>query len=499
MAPVAEEEEAAPASAEPDAATPASADAAAAAPGDQGVKVETEDTVNQAHDDDELPDFGDGEEPAAAVLPPKTEAPSRAMPDYADLDDDDCAAVGSFPATAKKEEPEADARPDAMVLTGVQRLTRGHLVEIFNSKSLPVFDRLEWIADDKVVCIFPDREAASKALGGALAGFETADDRPGPGLWRAVRGMIDFKEATVADVPANNFKRQHRAGRQVRDFRFWEAAKDIDAEIFEKLDSKGIKRPAPSGEDAIAAAVFTSQLEAPKKKRRKAAAAAQSEAEVPDLLLQMAQKDKQLMALKAPKEEPTDDAEPTAELSVRDAVPDISDMPQESWEDSWFSKPSDAGDEDAWGRHAQEPGAEEEREEGKRGLKPDKPAGEGDGAANGRDRDKDRSDQGANEQWRHDRFGRNEWDEWSRGIGAGGNNEASSRKRDRDSDRDRGDASRSSPPKFKELDDEEKRKRQRRMERFSRTAAATDEAAAPAAEAAAPADEAPAEAGATDV
>ena len=69
------------------------------------------------------------------------------------------------------------------------------------------------------------RQAAKSALDAAIDGFEQGRDKPGPGLWRAIRGMMDFRQATVLDVPSANFKKQHRAGRQVRDYRFWEAAK----------------------------------------------------------------------------------------------------------------------------------------------------------------------------------------------------------------------------------------------------------------------------------
>jgi len=279
--------------------------------------AEEADDANKAAEvtDDELPDFGDAEDaaPAAASTAPKAEVvvPQRAMPDYADLvDDDDDAPAHSAPGVAKKEEVEeskAAVRPDAVLMVGVQRLTRTHLAEIFASKNLPCFQRLEWIADEKVICVFENNEAAATALRGALDGFDQSDDRPGPGLWRAVRGMIDFRQATLDDMAPVNFKRQHRGGRQVRDYRFWEAAKDIDKTIMENLDAQGVKRDAPTGEDAIAAAVWGDQLEAPpKKKRRKAAPQGENDgaAEAPDILQQMAQKDKEILALK--QEEPAE-------------------------------------------------------------------------------------------------------------------------------------------------------------------------------------------------
>eukprot|EP00439_Symbiodinium_sp_Y106_P063617 s604_g9.t2 len=183
-------------------------------------------------------------------------------------------------------------------MPGVQRLTRTHIAEVLESKKLPRFDRVDWISDEKVVCVFKDAQAATIALAGCLRGFEEGSDRPGPGLWRAVRGMLDFRQAAATDIPGPNFKKWHRAGRQVRDYRFWEAAKDIDRNILDTLEQKGTKRDAPTGEDAIAAAVYANELgEAPRKKRRKNKGPLEEE-EAPDLLQQMAQKDRELMALK---------------------------------------------------------------------------------------------------------------------------------------------------------------------------------------------------------
>ncbi|CAE7692455.1 unnamed protein product [Symbiodinium sp. CCMP2592] len=110
--------------------------------------------------------------------------------------------------------------------------------------------------------------------------------------------MLDFRQAAATDIPGPNFKKWHRAGRQVRDYRFWEAAKEIDGNILDSLEQKGTKRDAPTGEDAIAAAVYANELgEAPRKKRRKNKGPVEEE-EAPDLLQQMAQKDRELMALK---------------------------------------------------------------------------------------------------------------------------------------------------------------------------------------------------------
>ncbi|OLP91173.1 hypothetical protein AK812_SmicGene27158 [Symbiodinium microadriaticum] len=115
---------------------------------------------------------------------------------------------------------------------GVQRLTRTHIAEVFESKKLPRFDRVDWISDEKVVCVFKD--------------------------------------------------------------------------------AQGTKRDAPTGEDAIAAAVYAEELgEAPRKKRRKNKGPVEEE-EAPDLLQQMAQKDRELMALKEevqPEDTPMEGAE----------------------------------------------------------------------------------------------------------------------------------------------------------------------------------------------
>jgi len=447
------------------------------APPEKSVAVKTEEAEAEEADDanktvDDLPDFGSDDEDAEGGT--KVEV-LRQMPDYGDLIDDDAGGPVAAPMMKKEEQEEsqAEARPEAIVVTGVQRLTRTHLAEIFASKKLPNFQRLEWIADDQVVCVFEKPEVARKALDGALGGFDSAEERPGPGLWRASRGMLDFKAATVAHVPGNDFKKRHRGGRQVRDFRFWEAAKDIDKDIMDNLEAEGsLKRPLPSGEDAIAAAVPGAKLEAqpPRKKRRKAVPDVEEEA--PDLLQQMASQDKQLMALKEEEEDKEKDKEPTAELEVKNALPDVSDaIAQEKWEDSWFSKPAEGG-EDAWGRHAKE---KHDDSNTRRDDRPD------------RDRRRGRDDRGRDTEprdWRHDKFQDRNWPPSDRGRDAlPREREDRERRRSRSrgaqryADRSGGTRDRGEPA-WAQVDDDEKNRRQKRMSRFNRTApaAATDTA-----------------------
>ncbi|CAJ1411297.1 unnamed protein product [Effrenium voratum] len=407
------------------------------------VKTEIEDAAdaNKTQDaDEELPDFGGDEE---------TKAEGQEA---------EHGVAGLQPEA--KEEPDERAkgepRPDAILVSGVQRLTRKHLAEVFASKRLPNFQRVEWIADDKCMCIFADAQATSKSLSSCLEGFE-AGAHPGPGLWRASRGMIEFRQATVLDVPSANFKRQHRAGRQVRDYRFWEAAKDIDKGILDSLEQQGTKRPAPSGEDAIAAAVPADQLEAPRKRRKVQV----EEEEVPDILQQMAQKDKEIMALKEEVQEPAASGEAEAVAAVSDVVP------QEKWEDSWFAQQAKTAGRrtEAWGRHAQADDLQP-REDFDRRKEP----GE-------RRRDVRRGDR----DWRHDQF----HEMLDRGPGWGHDDrrdEGRARKR-RGEAHHRGTEPATGQPgpasgSVWEADENERRKRQKRMDRFSKAApaAATDTA-----------------------
>mmetsp|Transcript_34835 Transcript_34835/g.75195 ORF Transcript_34835/g.75195 Transcript_34835/m.75195 type:complete len:472 (-) Transcript_34835:33-1448(-) len=432
-------------------------------------------------DVEDQPDFGGEEEPQAepqADPQAKTEAGG----------DVEMKVAGVAKKEELDEKAKGEPRADALHLSGVNRLTRTHLAEVFASKRLPAFQRVEWIADDKCVVVFANKQAAAESLNAALDGFEEGRDKPGPGLWRAIRGYMDFRQATVLDVPSANFKKQHRAGRQVRDYRFWEAAKDIDKSIMEGLEQKGIKRDAPSGEDAIAAAVYANQLgEAPRKKRRKMPAGEgdldEPEPEAPELLEQMAQKDKELLGLKAEVEE---SPAPVAETGENEAVAAVCEVvAQEKWEDSWFAQQAkNAGrrtGEEAWGRHAQADDLEPREDAGPTGSRRDV-------------RDAPRR-RGRDQDWRHDQFQDMDRPRVSRAWGhddrAGAPSEVpgpAPRKRGRgdgnpadDWGTNRGgNARRDAPqkPLVWEADDEEKRKRVKRMDRFSKAApaAATDTA-----------------------
>eukprot|EP00928_Gymnodinium_smaydae_P007460 TRINITY_DN12680_c0_g1_i1.p1 TRINITY_DN12680_c0_g1~~TRINITY_DN12680_c0_g1_i1.p1 ORF type:complete len:387 (-),score=95.38 TRINITY_DN12680_c0_g1_i1:83-1243(-) len=237
-------------------------------------------------------DYGEEDEVKGSVNA-KPE-PQRVLPDYGDLIDDD--------VPVSKEEVKDDnlsvsevapgkRRPEALHVSGVQRLTRTHLEEVLDSKRLPRFDRLEWISDEIVLLVFAGPEDAAKALAGARSGFgETmsSDEAPGPGLWRAQRGYLDFRFATDEDRPGLGWRRQHRAGKQVREFRFWEAIKDLDASILGAEDRGG-------GEHLIS--------EPPRKRRRgdeserglQAESVEADDDDGPDLLQMMAQEDRRML------------------------------------------------------------------------------------------------------------------------------------------------------------------------------------------------------------
>merc|ERR1712176_79633 len=175
-----------------------------------------------------------------------------------------------------------------------------HLTEIFVSKRLPDFSSCDWLSDENVLCIFNNPQDAKKALTGCLKGFDDAETKddvpPGPGLWRAQRSMLEFREATVDDKADPMNKRQHRAGRQVREFRFWGAITEQSKTILAGQEYETIlKRLAPSGEDAMAAAEFDDFDDVPPAKKRRVGMANASEEEGIDLLEEMASLDKKIL------------------------------------------------------------------------------------------------------------------------------------------------------------------------------------------------------------
>lgn len=261
-----------------------------------------------AAEGDDAADFG--EEAAAQETtskPAPAAPPQRAMPDYGDIvDGDDAPEAKPEKVAVKDEEVDAAAsapkRPDAILIRGVQRLNRGHFTEMFEAKNLPELVRIDWVSDAEAVVLFDSEEDAGTVLKSALEGFRDVDvdEAPGPGLWRAQRGMLDFRMATIADKPEFGFKKLHRAGRQVKDFRMWSALTDIDKQILNKEDEikEQYKRPAPGHDDL-------DDESQPKKKRRKT-----GDDDAFDLLERMAQSDKQALV----KQEETGDLDELPEL-----------------------------------------------------------------------------------------------------------------------------------------------------------------------------------------
>jgi len=221
--------------------------------------------------------------------------PSRAMPDYTDLVDDDVAEACSARQPKEEEAPSGQVRKEAILVSGVARLTRTHLAEVFESKRLPEVQSVEWIADDRATCVFASAKDAADAFTGCQEGFaDTSADhaRPGPGLWRAQRFMLEFRMATQDDRPASDFKKQHRAGKFVREYRFWESVKDADKRTLGDLD---VEMAAPSGEDGLAAAVWDDDRQRRKRLRGGGAADEDDDDQGVDLLSAMAQQDKSIL------------------------------------------------------------------------------------------------------------------------------------------------------------------------------------------------------------
>jgi len=303
-----------------------------------------------AEPEEEAADFGGDEEAKPEG------APTRAMPDYGDLvDDDELAVVQGGIKETKEEQGEkgegAPPRKDAIYVAGVQRLTRNHLAEVFESKDLPVFKWVEWISDNAVLCGFEKVADVAIALRGCEAGFHdvVADDRPGPGLWRAQRFMLDFRQATQADRPAADWKKMHRGGKQVREYRFWEAMKDSDQWILGDGDgAQGMKRALPSGEDAIAAADFDDDSQ--RRKRLRTGGRPEAEDEDIDLLNRMAAQDRVTLTKEEKGESaslPTTNDGPLVNVKAED---EDSRQSRKKADDNWWG--ADGGDwwgTDSWG------------------------------------------------------------------------------------------------------------------------------------------------------
>mmetsp|Transcript_12071 Transcript_12071/g.22110 ORF Transcript_12071/g.22110 Transcript_12071/m.22110 type:complete len:475 (+) Transcript_12071:127-1551(+) len=268
--------------------------------------------------EDEAADY---DESAPTIQSPASQL-TRSMPDYGDLiaDADDFklgsvkdSDAGSDAGSTVAAREKAPKRPEAILISGVERLNRGHLAEVFQAKDLPEFVRLDWIADSEVIAVFDSTEDAQKALSSALEGFRDVPDdgAPGPGLWRARRAMLDFRQATVADQPEFGFKRLHRAGKQVRDFRLWTALKDMDKQILEREEESMASRKRAAPEDAK-----EEEEGAPRKRQRR------KDDDSIDMLEKMANQDRKLLV----KQEEAGLLDPLPEAPPMKPEPGIEEM-----------------------------------------------------------------------------------------------------------------------------------------------------------------------------
>lgn len=392
-------------------------------------------------------DFG-GEQEADPGPPPR-----RAAPDYGDLEDDDAATRGGPGEPAKVEQGAAEKgapgepRKEAILISGVQRLTRTHVAQLFEAKSLPVFKFVEWISDDQVIAIYDDEEKAATALRGVEAGFGdvTMDaDGPGPGLWRAQRCMLDFRMATEDDAPSSEWKKKHRGGKQVREFRFWESMKDMSKNV---LEDRGEKRAVPSGEDALAAADWDDDRQ--RRKRLRTGDVADEDEEEIDLLRKMADQDRSIM----PKREAEDAS--TAPNPVYDMPLVASEVGQELIAGSGQHKQGRWNEDfNGWGRGR---------------------GGSGGGAGGWRSWQHDRrwdDDAGKGGEWQ-DRRGRGEGDESRQGKGG---TAAQGRRGTTEGANGEGKRKRQAVEGFEvPAGEEEDERRRKRMNRFSGGGAAAEE------------------------
>jgi len=103
-------------------------------------------------------------------------------------------------ATAAVEEEETKRK---IFVSGCKNLTKTHLAEVFAVKDLPVLAEIEHLTKTDVLCVFATPEAASAALMGVKLGdFPKFEPGMGPGLYRAIEGLLEFRMATKADVKA---------------------------------------------------------------------------------------------------------------------------------------------------------------------------------------------------------------------------------------------------------------------------------------------------------
>lgn len=253
--------------------------------------------------------------PADLTIVELKDPPGRVMADYGDILDEEeeemphpC-VVPALTAEAENVGDHSDEpgkvpilRPNAIHIKGVQRLTRTHLEELFKVKSLPIFATIEWLSDEQAICVFDNAEDAAEALAGCSLGFDDAPEC-GPGLWRAIRGMLDFRLANGDDRPDPFFKKQHRSGRQAREYRFWAALQEQDREILDREEALEASRKRPIERKDYDDDTGDSDLH-PHKRHRTVQLA--GEPEGISLLERMAQMDKRLLLkdeLDIPKEE----------------------------------------------------------------------------------------------------------------------------------------------------------------------------------------------------
>ncbi|CAE7553713.1 FUBP3, partial [Symbiodinium sp. CCMP2592] len=126
-------------------------------------------------------------------------------------------AVAEEPAEAAEEGKNSKAaakpstpRPEAICISGAANLTRIHLDEVLEAKSLPQMQSLEHISKSSVVCVFSSTTDAKVVLDSLEEGFSDVRQgaQEGPGIYRARHGHLKYRMATSTDVKAktNRFK-----------------------------------------------------------------------------------------------------------------------------------------------------------------------------------------------------------------------------------------------------------------------------------------------------
>ncbi|CAE6971166.1 FUBP3, partial [Symbiodinium natans] len=140
---------------------------------------------------------------------------------------------GDVPAEDGKNSKAASKpstpRPEAICISGAENLTKMHLDEVLEAKSLPEMVAVEHISKSSMVVSFRSASDAKAALDSLGKGFDDVEhgSKEGPGLYRARHGLLKFRLATSADVKAKTNRFKHAPKEEYQRLRINGDAKEV--------------------------------------------------------------------------------------------------------------------------------------------------------------------------------------------------------------------------------------------------------------------------------